>query len=128
MTKKRFLVYKIIVAMFLGVVIGMSVNYGNWYLPAISMLAAFAFLYMLKKRVKEVLEDERDYKIGGKAAIWAISAYTMISSISGIVLYVAGKDNPTVFAAGNVLLYSACFLMYLYVILFKVWSRKDERD
>lgn len=128
MTKKTFLIYKIFTAFFLGVIIAASVNYGNWHLPVIATLAGFFLLYALKGRVKEIMEDERDYKIAGDAARWAITIYIAISVVAGLILYIAGKENPSLFAAGNVLLYSACFLTYLYAILFKIYSKKDGRD
>lgn len=125
MSKKTFLFYKIFTAFFLGILTAVSVNYGNWYLPVIAVVAGFFLLYALKGRVKEVMEDERDYKIAGDAARWAMTIYTAISVIAGLILYIACKNNSALFAVGNVLLYSACFLMYLYAILFKIFAKKD---
>jgi uncharacterized membrane protein len=128
MTQKTFLVFKIITAMALGIIVSLSITHDNWYLPVISVLAAFAFLYFLKNKVKEVMADERDYKIGGKASQSAMTIYVMLSVVFGIILYITGKENEALFAAGNVLLYSACFLMLLYSVLFKIYIKKDERD
>lgn len=114
--------------MTLGIIISLSVNYGNWYLPVIAIIAAFAFLFTLKAKVKEVIADERDYKIGGKASQTAMTIYTLLSVIFGIILYIAGRGNEALFAAGNVLLYSACFLMLLYSFLFRIYIKKDEHD
>jgi len=126
MTKKTFLVYKIITTIILGTVVGVSVNYDNWYLPVVVMLSALAFLYTLKKRVKEVIADERDYKIAGRASYSAMTVYAIASAVLGIVLFTVGKGNTAMSAAANTLVFSTCFLMLLYSFLFKVYIRKDE--
>lgn len=128
MSEKTFLICKIITVMALGAIVSVSINYNNWYLPVIFTVASFALLYTLKKKVKGVVADERDYKIGGKASRLAITIYTVLSVVFGLVLYVEGKDNEVLFALGNLLLYSACFLMLLYSVLFKIYIKKDERD
>lgn len=128
MTKKTFLIYKIIAIIILAVAINVSVHYGNWYLPAAFLVAALVLLYVLRGRVKEVIADERDYKISGKASGLAMRIYAILSVIIGLILYIAEKDNDVLFTIGSVLLYSAAFLMILYVILFKIYEKKDERD
>ncbi|MDD5356349.1 MAG: DUF2178 domain-containing protein, partial [Candidatus Omnitrophica bacterium] len=102
MTQKTFLVFKIITAMALGIIVSLSITHDNWYLPVISVIAAFALLYSLKNKVKEVMADERDYKIGGKASRSAMTIYVMLSVVFGIILYITGKENEALFAAGNV--------------------------
>jgi uncharacterized membrane protein len=128
MSKKTFLVIKIITAAILGAVVALSVNYGNWKLPVIVVLTAFVFLNVSKKRVTEVMEDERDYRIAGKASRVAMTVYVMVSVILGLILYIAGRQNSAMFAAGNVMVYSACFLMFIYSVLFKIYAKRDERD
>lgn len=128
MSKKTFTVYKALTAMALGIIVGVSANSGNWYLPAIFTVAAFVFLFTLKKKVKEALVDERDRKAAGKAHGLAMTIYGMLSVVIGLILFITGKDNPIMFAAGDVLIYSACFLMILYAILFKIFINRDERN
>ncbi len=128
MTKKTFSIYKIIAVIIVGVVTSVSVNYGNWYLPIASLITAWVLLYVLRGRVKEVLADERDYRIAGKASGLAMRTYSMSSVIVGLVLYVAGRGNEVFFAIGSVLLYSAGLLMLIYAISFKVFEKKDEQD
>ena len=128
MTKKTFLIYKIAAVIGLGIAVSISVNYGNWYLPIAFLITAWVFLYILRSKVREVVEDERDHKIAGKASVLTMRIYTIISVIVGLILYVAEKDNEILFVVGSVLLYSAGFLMVLYSVLFKTYEKKDERD
>lgn len=128
MTKKMFSVYKIIAVIIVAVVVSVSVNYGNWYLPVIFLISAWVFLYVLKGKVKEVVADERDYRTAGRASALAMRIYVSLSVVAGLVLYIAEKENEVLFAVGSVFLYSACFLMLLYAVLFKIYEKKDERD
>ena len=128
MTKKTFLIYKIITAITLGIVVGVSVNLNNWYLPVICFVAFSVFLLSLRRKVNEVLADERDYRVAGRASYAAIMAYVWIAVIIGIILITTGRGEPVLFAIGYTLLYSACFLMVFYGILFKILIKRDERD
>jgi len=128
MSKKLFLIYKLGAVIVVAVAVSASLNYGNWYLPVIFLIAAWGSLYLLSGRVKEVMADERDYKIAGRAAGWAIKVYTMLSAIVGLIFYIAERENKILFTAGSVLLYSACFLMLLYAVLFKIYARRNQND
>ncbi|MFA5083786.1 MAG: DUF2178 domain-containing protein [Candidatus Paceibacterota bacterium] len=128
MTKKTFLIYRIVTVIILSFVVSVSISYGNWYLPVISIITAWVFLYALRSRVKEVIADERDYRIAGKASIWAIKIYASISVIVGMFLFIAEKENEVLYAFGSGLVYSACFLMILYSVLFKIYEKKDGHD
>ncbi|MDD5341145.1 MAG: DUF2178 domain-containing protein [Patescibacteria group bacterium] len=128
MTKKTFLIYKIIAVIVVGIAFGASVNFGNWYLPLAILIAAWVFLYILRTRVKEVIADERDYNLAGKASALSLRIFASLAVIAGFILYVAEKQNETMFAIGSVLMYSAGFLMLLYAIIFKIYEKKDERN
>jgi len=126
MTKNKFSIYRIIIVSVLAVLISLSVSYGNWYLPIISLIAAWVSLFILRNKIKEIIADERDYRVAGKASGLAIRIYVLVSLILGLILYVAEKENEVLFALGNAFLYSACFLIFLYAILFKIYEKKDE--
>jgi len=126
MTKKAFSIYRIIAVIIVTIIVSISINYGNWYLPVISIMASWLFLYTLRRRVKEVIADERDYIIAGKASGLAMKIYISFSVIIGMILYSTGKENEILFNIATTLLYSACFLMIFYAVLFKIYERKDE--
>jgi uncharacterized membrane protein len=128
MTKKAFTIYKIITVIVVGFVTSVSINNGNWYLPVAFLVTAWVSLFVLKNRVNEVMVDERDYKLAGKASMHAMTTYEVLAVIFGLILYISQKDNMILFSIGSTLLYSACILMIIYSILFKIYERKDERD
>jgi len=126
MTKKAFSIYRIIAVIIVTIIVSISINYGNWYLPVISIMASWLFLYTLRRKVKEVIADERDYIIAGKASGLAMKIYISFSVIIGMILYSTGKENEILFNIATTLLYSACFLMIFYAVLFKIYERKDK--
>ncbi len=71
------------------------------------------------------MADERDYTIAGKASGWAMKIYLSLSVIVGIILYSIGGKEGILFGTATALLYSACFLMLLYTVLFKIYERKE---
>lgn len=128
MTLKTFSIYKIIAVIIVAIATGVSVNNGNWYLPIALLITAWVFLYVLRTRVKEVIADERDYRIAGKASALAMRIYSVLAVIIGLILYVAEKNNEVLFAIGSVLSYSAGFIMLVYAILFKIYDKHHEQD
>jgi uncharacterized membrane protein len=126
MTKKMFSVYRIIAVIIVSVTVSVFINFGNWYLPVISVVASWIFLYTLRGKVKEVIADERDYTIAGKASGLAMRIYLLLSVVIGIILYSIGEKGGVLFGTATTLLYSACFLMFLYAILFKIYERKNN--
>ena len=114
--------------MVVAIATSVSITNGNWYLPMAFLITAWVLLFVLRGRVKEVIADERDHKLAGKASLYTMTAYNVIAVISGLILYVSQKDNIALFSIGNTLMYSALFLMSLYAILFKIYERKDERN
>jgi len=125
MTKKSFSIYRIIAVIIVSITVGIFINFGNWYLPMISIILSWILLYTLRKRVKEIMADERDYVLAGKSSIITIKIYISFSVIIGIILYSIGKESEAMFNIATTLLYSACFLMFLYSVLFKIYERKN---
>jgi uncharacterized membrane protein len=128
MSKKSFSICRIIIAMILAVIVSLSVSFGNWYLPVISFIIAWVILHILRNKIKEVIADERDYMIAGKASAMAIKIYIFLSVIIGLIFYIIGKENSVLFVLGSALVYSACFLMVLHAFLFKIYEQKDGQN
>ncbi len=126
MNKKTFKIIQIITAMVLGVTVAVSVNLGNYLLATAAILAAFGFLYVLKSKVKEVLADERDYQIAGKASRMAITIYVVVLTPIGVAMMALSKTHPQFEYTASVLLYSVCGLMLLNAALFKIYNRHGE--
>lgn len=127
MTKKMFSICRIIAVIIVSIVVSIFINLGNWYVPVAAIMASWIFLYTTRGKVKEVMADERDYAIAGKASSWAMKIYLSLSVIIGIILYTMGERGDVLFGTATTLLYSACFIMLLYAVIFNIYARKDSR-
>jgi uncharacterized membrane protein len=128
MNKKTFLICRIIAVIIVAFSVSFFINQGNWYAPIIFITASWVFLYLMRRRVKEVILDERDNFLAGKASSWAIQAYLVTSTIAGIILYTLNMNNKDsiLFGTATTLLFSACFLMFIYALLFRIFERKKN--
>jgi uncharacterized membrane protein len=125
MTKRKFSIYLLILIFVVATMVAVSMKAGNWYWLVIAVAVAWILPYVLKGKVKEVVADERDNAIAGKAAKLAMIIYVLPATLIGGILY--AKDNGML-SAGTALLYSACFVMFVYAILVEVYKRKADHD
>jgi uncharacterized membrane protein len=123
MTAKKFLIYRLIVVILLAGVVSSFVAAGNYLVPIAAVITALIFLLLMRKKVNEVLADERDYKIAGNAARYAMTVFSAISGIIILVLFALKKDRPDFELVGSTLAYAVCGLMLLYSLIFKYYQR-----
>jgi len=126
MSKKTFTIIKLIVVILLSTMISISITMDNYILPIVGIIAAASFLYVMTKKVKDVMADERDYKIAGKSARISITIYSMVMVIIGITTLGLSKAHPEFEFASHVMLYSTCMLMILNGVLFKIYSKYSD--
>lgn len=124
MKRKQFTVCGIIIVAVLGYVIGWSINIENAILPAVAVIAALVAFYLCKRRVTEVVEDERIHRIGDKAARRVFEVFTVGIALAGVVLITMKNQYPEFATAGFVLLWSVFALMVLYLAFYGYYSRK----
>lgn len=124
MSLKQFKIVKLITVVILALIVSSSVSFGNYAIPLMALALAAAILYALRKRVKEVIADERDYQVGGKAAIMAVQLFSWVAALVALILYARRDANPVFEPLALTLSFSACFLLLLYSFLFKYYYRK----
>ncbi|MDD5103214.1 MAG: DUF2178 domain-containing protein [Candidatus Peribacteraceae bacterium] len=123
MTLKQFAAVRLITVMLLSAFIAFSVASHEYFWPIIAMVLAILLLLGLRSRVKEILADERDYTLGGKAARWAMQIFSLVAVIVMFIFLNLGENNPQMTVVAHVLAYSVCALMLLYSALFGIFRR-----
>jgi uncharacterized membrane protein len=126
MDKKKFQLYRQIVTVVVAALVGWSVAAeASVIVPLIGIGAGMGLLYLLKKRVKEVMEDERTYRISERASRITVGVFAPVAVVAAIVLItLSGNVLPDLKQAGSALAYSACALMVLYHIFHLYYERK----
>lgn len=126
MSRKWFRVYGFIITMAVGALIGWSVAIGNAVIPIPAAIGGAGLLYLLRKQLKEVIEDERNYRISEKASRTTIQISAFLMGIIGAVLIALNIGGTSPFKeVGLTLAFSACALLLLYLTFYSYYSRKS---
>jgi uncharacterized membrane protein len=126
MTAKKFLIYRLISTFIIGLVVAISITRGNYLLPIVTILTMMIVLYALKRQVKEVLEDERDYEIAGKAARYTLSIFSALAGVFIIILFALRSSYPIYETIGVTLAYAVCALLLAYSAIFKYFNNRGK--
>jgi uncharacterized membrane protein len=125
MSKRTYTVCTIAIVAILGAVIGWSTSVGNAVLPIVAALAAIGLLHLCRKRVKEVIQDERLHKINEKASQITFRISTIIMAVTGAVFIALSKSaSADLRQAGLTLAYTVCALVVLNLALYTYYSQK----
>lgn len=123
MTLKKYHKIRLIVVVITAMLISQSLVLNNFFIPLITVILSSLTLMFLRRRVTEVIADERDYQLGGKSAMLAIQIYSWIAAIIMFVLYSLKANNPAFEPVAITLAYSTCLLMVTYSLVFKFHDR-----
>jgi uncharacterized membrane protein len=128
MTIKQYKIIELIAVVVLAAFGGRAIVWGNFVTPLLSLAVIALMLSYLRGQVKEVIEDERDIRINGKAARWAIQVYGFIMLATAIVLYASRAYNPMFVNISSILAYSVCLLLILVGIFNSYLKRYGKSD
>lgn len=120
MNRRQFALYSVIITAIIGATGGYSVSVGNVLLPIVAVIAGIALLSFGKRKVTEVLEDERIYKISEKASRMTLEIIGIGMALVGVSMIAMDKHAE----AGYALAFSASVLVLLYLIFYGYYSRK----
>lgn len=123
LSTKSYLWIRIAVVILLSSVFSYSLEARNYILPVAALVIGSVVLYSLKSKVKSVTADERDYEVAGHAARWAMSTYCFICIGASFIFFALRDTNPYFNVIGSLLSYSACFLLIIYVLIYKFYNK-----
>ena len=119
MNRRQFVLYAMAVTAAMGVVMGYSASTGNALLVLLAFISGIALLHLGRRRVTEVIEDERIYRISEKASRRTLQVFGVSVALTGVAL-IALRN----FEVGLTLSYSAIALLILYLIFYGYYSRR----
>lgn len=123
MTLKKYQQIKLIIVVLIAIIFSQSIILKNYLIPIATLVVSSLVLIVLRRRVKEVIADERDYALAGKSASWAIQIYSWIAVVAMFVLYSFRDLNPSYEPIAMTLAYSTCLLMIIYSFIFKFQNK-----
>jgi uncharacterized membrane protein len=128
MTYKNFRAIRVVIAFFLAMIIAQAVIFSNYILAAFAVAAAVAVIFIARKKVDEVLSDERDLQIAGKAARLSMSIFSVIGAVATFILLAERQASPFYDAVGSTLAYSVCSLLLLYSAIFIYYEKYEKQN
>lgn len=123
MTLKKYQKIKLIITVIIAIIFSQAILYQNYLIPLTTLVVASLVLIWLRRQVKEVIADERDYVNAGKSASWTIQIYSWISVVAMFILYSLKNLNPAYEPIAMTLAFSTCLLMFIYSLIFKFQNK-----
>ena len=123
MTLKKYQQIKLAIVVLISIIFSQSIIFKNYLIPIATLVVSSLVLILLRRQVKEVMADERDYALAGKSASWTIQIYSWIAVIAMFVLYAFRDLNPSYEPIAMTLAYSTCALMLIYSLLFRFQNK-----
>lgn len=123
MTIKKYQQIKLAITVVIAIIFSQAILYQNYLIPLATLVVASLVLIYLRRQVKEVIADERDYALAGKSASWAIQIYSWIAVVAMFILYAFKNLNPAYEPIAMTLAFSTCLLMFVYSLIFNFHNK-----
>ena len=127
MTLKQYTISRLSVVVLIAVAVSFLVVQNNYLLAIVVIVTGMAVMYSLKKRVKDVLADERDWHLAGKSAMITLNIYAIVTTFGGFGMLVLSSRYPELKQTANWLFYSVCALLLLNSSIFTYYRRRGDK-
>ena len=125
MERKKFKVYGFVITIVVGFCIGLSAIRGEFTIAIVAVVIGMILLYSLKSRVKQVIEDERVFRISEKASRRTIQVVGTITALLGLTII--GLNRSGYLESDEVgfsLAYFATGLLMVYMLFYGYYAKK----
>jgi uncharacterized membrane protein len=123
-TLKQYKIIRLILVFLLAFMFSQAIIFKNFFLPVIFLVVASLLLIYLRKQVKEIIADERDYELARKAAFLAMQIYSWIAVVLMFLFYALSDANSYYYPVAMTLAFSTCGLMLLQSFIFRFLNKK----
>ncbi len=124
MKYNQFKKVKILIASFISATIAIALTLNNMMLAFTGVLIGILFLFLVKKKTKAVLVDERIRNVGGQAARLTYLISTIFLAFLSLIFISGGRWK----SLGVIFSYLALLNLAIYSISFKYYIKKYGDD
>lgn len=135
MNYKQFKRMRVLATSFVSATVAIAVVYNNIILALAGVLIGMLFLFLVRKKTKAILVDERIQSIGGRAARLTYTILTITIAFLSLIFIGSGRrtGEANYEMLGVILSYITLFSLALYSLSYKYISKKygetdDEQD
>lgn len=122
MNRTHYTSLKMGIAAVLAAVVSSAVVSNNYAVIGIAIAIAMGILLYARSRVTDVVHDERDLAMGGKAALLTVQITSWIGAAAALVLFALRETNPFYEVIGSTLAYGVCAMLLLYSTIFRYYE------
>ena len=120
MNRKYFAIYAAVICASMGTVVGYGVSVRNALLPTIAFGIGVVLIVLGRRRVTEIIEDERTYRISEKASRRIYQVFVTSAALVGTILIALNRHEDV----GYTLAFSACALLILYLVFYSYYNKR----
>ncbi len=125
MESRKFKQYGLIMIIIVGFFVGLSVSRGEPITAVVAVVVGMILLYVLKSRVKQVVEDERIYRISEKASRRTVQVVGTTTAIIGLsIMGLSRSGYLELTEVGYLLACFAAVLLMVYMIFYGYYAKK----
>jgi uncharacterized membrane protein len=125
MSYNTFWKWQAIMGGIIGGVTGAFIGMGNWMVIIITVIICVSIMIILRRRVKEIVADERTHTIAGKAARMTLQIVAIgMAMIGAILLVVSRGESPALTQTGFTLEYTTCALLVINYVAYYYYSKR----
>jgi uncharacterized membrane protein len=125
MERKKFKLYWLIITIAVGFLVGLSAARGEPTIAIVAVVIGIILLYAFKSRVKQVIEDERVYRISEKASRRTIQVVGTTTALFGLAILGLSRSGYLELAeVGYSLACFAAVLLMVYMIFYGYYAKK----
>jgi len=95
------------------IIINFAIQSKNYLLGACAVLAAVIALNLTRKKVTQVIADERDYQLAGTAARYTLNIITICMAIAIFIAMIWADKDPVFQTVSTVLSFAVMGILFL---------------
>jgi len=121
----KFRIYKVLIAGGLGIAVAIAIATNTAIIALVAVVVAIVLAFILERRNKEIIRDERISQISGKAASASFNSVLILAAVAslGTALFRSQLPENVVFV-GVIMGYFICVALILHMCFYAYFSRK----
>jgi uncharacterized membrane protein len=116
---KKYRQLRVVIILFIGAIIAVSVALDSYLLAAVSIFTGMLFLVLVRSKTK-IRIDEREKTIREKAAQLTYAIFAPTIGIGAFLLLIPYQDISPVFANGEFAYFESLGMVFAYLTLFLI--------
>jgi len=125
MNQKKFITFKILISIFVVLTTLIAFSYNNFVLALAGIIIGMLFMFLVRKKTKTIIIDERIELMSGKASKATYGITTMVFAVLSIIFILTGRRTDIIYyqALGFTFSYITLFSIAIYSISYKYYQK-----